>query len=81
MKTTYSHVTIQQRPVVLRHDRYYPKGRRVARLTRGEDPVRYIARCVAEDVANRLRKVTDYLADRKARPAPVVVPSNQLDLF
>jgi hypothetical protein len=48
-----------------RHNRYYPKGVFVVRLSAGMDPVAYIARCVAEDKANRLAKQ----AYSTARPA------------
>lgn len=71
----------KSRPAVMRFDAYYPKGRLQVRLRLGTDVAAYIARQVAEDHAVRLSHINDYLAERAARPAPVVEPTNQLPLF
>lgn len=67
--------------IVKRHNRFYPKGTYAARLGAGHDPVGYIERCIEEDKKTRLSRIADYLAERAARPTPVVEPTNQLDLF
>lgn len=40
-----------------------------------------IERQVAEDAEWRLRRINEYLAERRARPAPAAEASNQIEMF
>lgn len=66
---------------VVRCSQAYPNGTLVAKFKGIDSAVNHALRQTAEDAATRLRHVTEYLAERAARPAPVVEPTNQLDLF
>lgn len=66
---------------VLRITHHYPKGTLVAKCRTQADADNLIMRQTAEDAANRLARVQDYLVERAARPAVVAVPSNQLEMF
>lgn len=56
-------------------------GSLVAKFASQEAADFWVARSVEEDHEFRTRFVREYLAERAARPAPVVVPSAQLSLF
>lgn len=66
---------------VYRHSVHYPRGVYVHKFSNQEYADFWIARQVSEDQGNRLAKITDYLAERKARPAIIAEPSAQLSMF
>lgn len=60
---------------------YRANGNLITKFSNQRSADHHIARQVAEDAEWRTAKVAGYLADRKARPAPVIVPSNQIEMF
>lgn len=81
MATTYTTKPAGTKIAVYRHTVHYPHGVLVTKFGNQVSADAHIARQVAEDCETRARKVADYLAERAARPAPVVAVSDQLELI
>lgn len=60
---------------------FYPRGKFLSKFKTQASADFWIERAVAEDKVTRCGHVMAYLAERMARPAPVVVPSSQMELF
>lgn len=80
-KRTFTTKASGAKTAVYEVSHHYPRGKFMMHFKSAELATMWVGRMVEEDKVTRCERVMAYLAERLARPAPVVVPTTQMELF